>query len=90
MYNRLYHLVLLIVGELDELLLSVPVLVLVMEDGPEDPRIVRRKTDAVAARGPVGFLRLKALLVEAQIENKHFPKPFLDALDHLENLKNIR
>ena len=26
--------------------------------------------------------------MEAQIENKHFLKPFLDALDHLENLKN--
>lgn len=57
--KHIYHLVLHIVAEVDELVLPVPVLVLVLEDGPEDPRIVRRKTDAVTARGPVGLLRLK-------------------------------
>ena len=57
--KHVYHLVLHIVCEVDELLLPVPVLVLVVEDGPEDPRVVWRKTDAVTARGPVGLLRLK-------------------------------
>ena len=57
--KNVYHFFLAIVGEVDELLLAVPVLVLVLEDGPEDPRIVRRKTDAVTARGPEGLLRLK-------------------------------
>ena len=54
-----YHFVLAIVGEVDELLLAIPVLVLVLEDGPEDPRIVRRKTDAVTAGASVGGTRLK-------------------------------
>ena len=56
---NVYHLVINIVAEVDELLLAVPVLILVLEDGPKDPRIVRRKTDAVTAGGPVGLLRLK-------------------------------
>ena len=55
--KNVYHFFLAIVGEVDELLLAVPVLVLVLEDGPEDPRIVWRKTDAVTARGPVGRLK---------------------------------
>ena len=54
--RNVYHFFLAIVGEVDELLLAVPVLVLVLEDGPEDPRIVWRKADAVIARGPVGRL----------------------------------